>query len=361
VFCSWRDDITPPQQALGWILDLYETAQEIVAAGQTIVYCLHQSIGHLGIFVSGKVATKEHGEFAQCMDMIDLLPPGLYEAVITGVDENTVNPELIQGGYLFAIEPRTLDRIRALGGNDAEDDLRFATAARVSEINRGLYETLLRPAIRASVSEQSAELSRAMNPHRLQYAIFSDRNPLMQPVAALAESVRAERQKASADNPLVAIEHAVSDAITSTLDMWSNARDMAVESIFLNTYGSPLLQAMVGLRADPPTHRRRIERDLTREAAASRMAAELRQRIDQGGVAEAVLRALIFVRGPEGSVDERGFKALEEINAAQPQAKRLKLPRLKETLREQFLIMKLDEERAIRTIPRLLPEDPRAA
>jgi len=102
-----------------------------------------------------------------------------------------------------------------------------------------------------------------------------------------------------------------------------------------------------------------MERDLTREAAANRMAAALRQRIDQGGVAEAVLRALIFVRGPEGSVDERGFRALEEINAAQPQAKRLKLPRFKETLREQFLIMKLDEERAIAAIPRLLPEDSR--
>ncbi len=66
VFCSWGDDITPPQQALDWILDLYDHEDEIVAAGQTIVYCLHQSIGHLGIFVSGKVATKEHGEFAQC-------------------------------------------------------------------------------------------------------------------------------------------------------------------------------------------------------------------------------------------------------------------------------------------------------
>jgi poly(3-hydroxyalkanoate) synthetase len=61
VFCSWGDDITPPQQALHWIVDLYDHEDEIVAAGQTIVYCLHQSIGHLGIFVSGKVATKEHG------------------------------------------------------------------------------------------------------------------------------------------------------------------------------------------------------------------------------------------------------------------------------------------------------------
>ena len=64
VFCSWGDNITPPQQALGWITDLYDHEDEIVANGQTIVYTLHQTIGHLGIFVSGKVATKEHGEFA---------------------------------------------------------------------------------------------------------------------------------------------------------------------------------------------------------------------------------------------------------------------------------------------------------
>ena len=64
VFCSFGDDITPPQQALGWILDLYDNVDEIIANGQTIIYSLHQSIGHLGIFVSGKVATKEHEEFA---------------------------------------------------------------------------------------------------------------------------------------------------------------------------------------------------------------------------------------------------------------------------------------------------------
>src|SRR5271165_6486403 len=56
VFCSWGDNITPPQQALDWVLDLYDDVDEIVSEGQTIIYCLHQSIGHLGIFVSGKVA-----------------------------------------------------------------------------------------------------------------------------------------------------------------------------------------------------------------------------------------------------------------------------------------------------------------
>src|SRR5690349_20169260 len=64
VFCSKADNITPPQQALGWILDLYDTVEDIRAYGQTIVYAVHESIGHLGIFVSGSVAKKEHGEFA---------------------------------------------------------------------------------------------------------------------------------------------------------------------------------------------------------------------------------------------------------------------------------------------------------
>ena len=27
VFCSWGDNITPPQQALGWITDIYETTR----------------------------------------------------------------------------------------------------------------------------------------------------------------------------------------------------------------------------------------------------------------------------------------------------------------------------------------------
>jgi pimeloyl-ACP methyl ester carboxylesterase len=58
VFCSKGDNITPPQQALGWILDLYGDVDEIRAYGQTIVYTVHETVGHLGIFVSGGVAQK---------------------------------------------------------------------------------------------------------------------------------------------------------------------------------------------------------------------------------------------------------------------------------------------------------------
>ena len=75
-------NITPPQQALDWILDCYENVEEIRRAGQTILYCLNQKVGHLAIFVGTEVAAKEHAEFMNYMELIDSMPPGLYEIVI---------------------------------------------------------------------------------------------------------------------------------------------------------------------------------------------------------------------------------------------------------------------------------------
>src|SRR6201997_2258841 len=64
VFCSEGDNITPPQQALGWILDLYDSVDDIRSHEQTIVYSVHQKVGHLGIFVSSGIAQKEYTEFS---------------------------------------------------------------------------------------------------------------------------------------------------------------------------------------------------------------------------------------------------------------------------------------------------------
>jgi hypothetical protein len=357
VFCSWGDNITPPQQALGWITDLYDHEREVVANGQTIVYTLHQTIGHLGIFVSGKVATKEHGEFAACMEMINVLPPGLYEAVITEVEPGMEHPELIQGKYLFRLEARTLDHIRALGANSPDDDLRFATAARLSDSALGLYRTLAGPALRALSSEQGAELQRGLHPNRVRFAIFSDKNPAMQPVKALAEQARAHRKPVSSDNPFLQMERAASEQIASWLDLCGRTRDAWMESYFLNTYGSPVLQAAVGLGPQVPLTPRRVERDLAREATEARLRAELDTQFEHGGPAEAALRALIYVRLPGGSVDERGFAMIQAVRAAQPADRRLSLSQLKDVLRTQYLLVRLDEQRAIRAIPKLLPPE----
>ena len=96
VFCSKADDITPPQQALDWILVVSESVDDMRAHGQTIVYAVHKSVGHLGIFVSGSVAKKEHGEFVSNIDLIDVLPPGLYEAVMTPKELGGPSADLVE-------------------------------------------------------------------------------------------------------------------------------------------------------------------------------------------------------------------------------------------------------------------------
>ncbi|MFK4383002.1 hypothetical protein ABIA40_002410 [Bradyrhizobium sp. USDA 223] len=145
VFCSEGDNITPPQQALHWILDCYADVDEIRAYGQTIVYTVHQNIGHLGIFVSGGVAKKEHAEFSSNIDLIDVLPPGLYEATFEAKDEETASSDLVVGQWVMRCEARTLDDIRAMGGNSPEDERRFATAKRISEINLAAYRKVVQP------------------------------------------------------------------------------------------------------------------------------------------------------------------------------------------------------------------------
>ncbi|HVJ32585.1 MAG TPA: DUF3141 domain-containing protein [Terriglobia bacterium] len=354
VFCSWGDNITPPPQALGWIIDLYAEDRDIAAAGQTIIYALHQDIGHLGIFVSGKVATKEHGEFVNCMDMIDMMPPGLYEAIITEVDAKTENADLVNGRYLFRLEGRRLEDIRAICGPE-NDDQRFATVARVSDINRSLYETFTAPLVRAAITPPLAEAMRQWHPNRLRFAMFSDRNPLMQPVAGLAASARAARQPVAPDNPLLSWEHALSSWITMSWDGYQQMRDLATEVAFLGIYGSPMLQALVGLDPRSSSDTRLVERDLFREATASRQRAWLEGRYEEGGTAAALVRSVIYIRLPERSVDERGFAALKAVRAAQAAHKRLSWPEAKSLIRDQYLLQ-LDEERAIEAIPGLLPE-----
>ncbi len=356
-FCSWGDDITPPQQALDWVLDLYDDVSEIIVNGQTIVYSLHHSIGHLGIFVSGKVAAKEHREFVSCMEMIEATPPGLYEAVISDVGEETANRDLVDGKYLFRLEPRTLDDIRAFGVNSPEDDKRFAAVARLSEINLGLYRTFAEPWVRAAVTEPMAEAMRAMHPHRLRFDLFSDRNPFMSAIKPMAEQVRANREPVGADNPLLAMEKQASSQITAALERWGEMRDRMTEAFFLTTYGSPLLHAMVGLGSPRDETPHGVERDLVREAAAAKLRIALEGRFEEGGIEEAVLRALIYVRRPEGGFDERGYRMLKNIRESRKSNERLSLARFREMLNEQLQLVLLDEERAVVALPKLLETD----
>src|SRR5262249_56167449 len=83
LFASMGDNITPPQQAFNWVADVYGSTDEIKARGQVIVGLVHENVGHLGIFVSGKVANKQHAHIVSVLKSIEALPPGLYGMQIT--------------------------------------------------------------------------------------------------------------------------------------------------------------------------------------------------------------------------------------------------------------------------------------
>src|ERR1043166_2955932 len=305
VFCSQGDNITPPQQALGWILDLYDDVDDIRSHGQTIVYSIHETVGHLGIFVSGGVARKEHGEFASNIDLIDVLPPGLYEATFEAKSDATASADLVGGDWVMRCEARTLDDIRALGGNDAADERRFAAAARVSEINLALYRTFMQPWVRAMVSPAAAEAARRLHPLRLQYELFTDGNPWASMIAMGADWSRANRSAVAADNPFLAVQEGVSKQIVASLDAWRDVTDRFGELMFLSVYGSPLVQAAAGIDPAATTPLRKAAKDPLHAQLLRERIEEIKSRMSVGGLREGAVRAAIYVGLAWGSADER--------------------------------------------------------
>lgn len=357
VFCSKGDNITPPQQALDWILDLYDSVDEIRSLGQTIVYVVHEKIGHLGIFVSGGVARKEHDEFASNIDLIDVLPPGLYEAVLEPKGEAIEHPELVTGEWVMRCERRTLDDIRALGGNDLQDENRFAAAARLSEINLALYRAFFQPALKAAVNPSWADAMRRLHPLRLSYELFGPSNPFLAWVQGAAELVREDRRPADADNPFLAFQEQISEQIVDGLESWRKVTERLAEETFGVVYGSPVLQAALGV--DPLSNRppRHAPKSMLTSALIEARTAALREKIPQGGPLEALVRSLLFVSRARGGADEREFEAIRRIRRDHRGASRLNLSAFKALVREQYYILLSDETAALAAIAAMLPKE----
>src|SRR6185437_12421568 len=109
--------------------------------------------------------------------------------------------------------------------------------------------------------------------------------------------------------PFLALQQAASQQIVAAFDRYRDARDWLSEAVFMSVYGSPMVQAMVGLRSDAATARPRVGRDVARDAAAAKASAEIETRFERGGLLEATIRAMIYAAlgRAELAADERGF------------------------------------------------------
>ncbi len=356
VFCSYGDNITPPPQALGWITDLYRDDDHVVAHDQTIIYALHDSIGHLGIFVSGSVGRKEHREFEANIDFLDSLPAGLYQAELVEKGPETLNPDLTLGDYMLRLSTRRLVDVRQIVAPNSESDRRFAAVARISEINRSLYESFVQPWIRAAVTPQTAQMMQRLHPLRASYIMASDQNPWAGWVASEARRARENRQPAAADNPYLRAQEAISQAVERSLDQWRDWRDSACEEAFNAIYGSPWVQAWAGMNARATTESRQHPGDTPEHRAFLAAEAErLRNQMTEGGLIEAGLRALYYVGGSTGWVDERGFNFLRRLRLEHGLYQdAVSFGNFKRAVRGQAGIMRRDAAAAIAALPKLL-------
>ena len=143
----------------------------------------------------------------------------------------------------------------------------------------------------------------------------------------------------------------------AALDGWRDWRDAAVEATFHAIYGSPVVQALLGLRASDAPPRARPGREPEQIAFVQQEIADLKARIGQGGMREAFVRAMIYVRLPELAADERSFAVLQKVR--EEHAADLGLADFKALVRDQFLMLQLDEARAVATLPQLLEAQPR--
>ena len=100
-----------------------------------------------------------------------------------------------------------------------------------------------------AANEGTAEWMRRLHPLRLQYELFSHANPFMRPILSNLEWVRENRKPVSKNNPFWQAQEWFGDWIETSLDAYRDVRDKTSEALFHAIYGSPLVQALVGLNA----------------------------------------------------------------------------------------------------------------
>ena len=180
LFASVGDNITPPQQAFNWVADVYGSTEEIKARGQVIVGLMHEDVGHLGIFVSGKVAKKEGTQIASVLKSIEALPPGLYGMQIAEQKDRSGKPAY----EVSFVELRLEDIVARLNRFKRADERPFEAVKAVSEFNQRAYELFGRPLVQGAVERVRREALARVSPAA--FAALGDLRPQSRAVVARA-------------------------------------------------------------------------------------------------------------------------------------------------------------------------------
>jgi hypothetical protein len=346
LFASAGDNITPPQQAFNWVADVYGSTEEIKARGQVIVGLMHEDVGHLGIFVSGKVAKKEGAQIASVLKSIEALPPGLYGMQIAEQKDNKGKPAY----EVSFVELRLEEIVARMNRFKRADERPFEAVKAVSEFNQRAYELFGRPLVQALSNEYAAKVSREFHPLRLQRWSISDLNPWLGWLAPTAEKVKEQRDALGPNDPARKLESAASELTSASLDCYRALRDAAAEAAFFQIYGNLFAVYLSDEKgaetAALPANPRELS--FVKEALAS---------IDKGGYAEALARVAFLMAHQDEPLPLSRLQLAEELI----EEYREFLPKIApdEARRiggEQEIIARYEPERAVGTLPILVSE-----
>lgn len=344
VFASHGDNITPPQQALNWISDIYSSVQEIKARGQRIVYTVHDSIGHLGIFVSAAIANKEHSEIVSTLKAIEAMAPGLYEMVIDHIEGSGDTQR-----YAISFEARDISDLRKLNDNE-DDELAFSAVSRLSRINTEIYSIFMQPVIRALSNDSTARIMVNMQPLRVRRFLLSDRNPWMAAIQPFVSYAEANRVPNVQSNPFKIVEGAWVNLIQSLIDAYRDQRDMAYETMFTLVYDSP---AMKKFALSEPKRISDVSGTDLRSVADVAYALE---NIAQGGYADAVIRMLILLARSRHSVRRDRLERSNELLSSHEPFASLGAATRTRIIQQQSLAVEFEPTQAMATLPILLTD-----
>jgi pimeloyl-ACP methyl ester carboxylesterase len=348
LFASMGDNITPPQQAFNWVADVYGSTEEIKARGQTIVGLLHKEIGHLGIFVSGKVAKKEHAQIVSVLKSVEALPPGLYGMEI--VEENDADGKPM---YDVRFHERQLEEVvQRLNRFKRADEKPFEAVAAISEFNQRAYELFAQPLVQAMSNEYTAKVSRSLHPLRASRWALSDLNPWLAWLGPAAAAVKAQRASLAADHPLRKQEKRGAELLSASLDYYRDVRDAASEAAFFQVYGN-LFSLYVADKQEAEARERAAVSDprelpYVKEALAS---------ISEGGYPAALTRCAYLLQRKGEPLPLARLELKQELMADYRDLIPQVAPDERRRIRgEQEIIVNYEPERAIETLPDLVAD-----
>lgn len=227
IFSSHGDNITPPHQALAWLRTVYRSTEELVAARQRVVYLVHPTVGHLGIFVSADVARREHRAILHHASEIQELLPGLYEMQLAEADDPQAAPRA-------TFTPRRLEELRF-----RPDPAGFEQVQRLSEQFESIYAGLVSPWVRWLASPQAAREAARWHPMRVSRQIWSawpqgvDGMPF---AAGMLDGARLD-DDARERNAWYRAERAACALVEQSIAAWRVWRDEVAEVMFRQLYG----------------------------------------------------------------------------------------------------------------------------